>query len=150
METIQARRQDKKLRKIHEDPIMRMHLWFETEDGVVFGLGRLLLLQKVEQCGSLKAAAEELGMSYRGAWGKLRKTEELLGRDLVDKGGCRRSGVRLTPYGRDLARLFSYWYREVEQYALCTSAEFLPFHPAAFKSELPVNLLQPVKNNQLK
>ena len=150
METNLARKQGEGLRKIPDEPVMRMHLWFETEDGVVFGLGRLLLLLKVEQCGSLKAAAEQLGMSYRGAWGKLRRTEELLGHDLVDKGGCRRSGVQLTPYGRELARLFSYWYREVEQYALCTSTEFLPFHPAAFKNEIPVNTLQPVKNNTLK
>ena len=114
------------------DPTMRMHLWFETQDGVVFGLGRLLLLQRVERCGSLKAAAEQLGMSYRAAWGKIRKTEQLLGRELIDRSGYRRSGCRLTPYGRELALEFSHWFRDVERYALSTSTKFLPFRPAPF------------------
>ncbi len=46
-----------------KSPTMRLHLWFETEQGVLFGLGRLQLLRQVESCGSLKAAAEKPGMS---------------------------------------------------------------------------------------
>lgn len=110
-------------------PTMRMHLWFETEDGVLFGMGRLMLLREVELCGSLKAAAEKLGMSYRGAWGKLRRTEELLGRPLVHKGRCRRSGSQLTEFGQDLARQFDEWFRDVENYALHSCTKHLPFKP---------------------
>lgn len=113
-------------------PTMRLHLWFETEDGVVFGMGRLLLLREVERCGSLKAAAQNLGMSYRGAWGKLRKTEELLGRELIRKGSCRRSGCTLSEFGSDLARQFDEWFRDVEEYALRTGREKLPFSPDKF------------------
>jgi molybdate transport system regulatory protein len=108
-------------------PTMRLHLWFETPEGVLFGLGRLQLLRQVESCGSLKAAAEKLGMSYRGAWGKIKATEELMGEKLIERASCRRSGYRLTPFGSDMARSFDQWYQEVERFALSKSQEFLPF-----------------------
>ena len=108
-------------------PTMRMHLWFETSGGVVFGLGRLQLLRQVERCGSLKAAAESLGMSYRGAWGKIKSTEELIGQKLIERAASRRAGYHLTPFGQGMAKSFDEWYREVEAYALSRSREFLPF-----------------------
>lgn len=110
-----------------DGPRMRMHLWFETEKGVLFGLGRLQLLHQVEQCGSLKAAAESLGMSYRGAWGKIKTTEELIGQKLIDRAGCRRAGYNLTPFGKGIVKSFDQWFKEVESYALSKSHEFLPF-----------------------
>jgi len=45
-----------------------------------------MILQK------LKAAAEELGMSYRAAWGKLKASEEALGMALVEKVGGNKTG----------------------------------------------------------
>jgi molybdate transport system regulatory protein len=108
-------------------PTMRMHLWFETEEGVLFGLGRLQLLRQVERCGSLKAAAEALGMSYRGAWGKIKTTEDLIGRKLIERADSRRAGYHLTPFGSGIAQSFDEWYREVERYALSKSRELLPF-----------------------
>ena len=108
-------------------PTMRMHLWFETKEGVLFGLGRLQLLRQVEQCGSLKAAAESLGMSYRGAWGKIKTTEELIGEKLIERASCRRKGYHLTAYGSGIARCYDEWYRQVETFALSKSHELLPF-----------------------
>ena len=108
-------------------PTMRMHLWFETEQGVLFGLGRLQLLRQVELCGSLKAAAESLGMSYRGAWGKIKITEELIGKKLIERANCRRAGYSLTPFGRGLAQSYDAWYQEVERFALDKSQDLLPF-----------------------
>ncbi len=108
-------------------PTMRMHLWFETDQGVIFGLGRLQLLRQVELCGSLKAAAEKLGMSYRGAWGKIKTTEEVIGRKLIERASCRRAGYHLTSFGSGIAKNFDEWYQEVERFALSKSHEFLPF-----------------------
>ncbi|WP_250645606.1 winged helix-turn-helix domain-containing protein [Salidesulfovibrio onnuriiensis] len=113
-------------------PTMRLHLWFETDEGVLFGMGRLMLLRQVELCGSIKAAAEKLGMSYRGAWGKLKKTEEVLGRPLINRGASRRSGCTLTDFGQDLARQFDEWFRDVEEYALRSGKDRLPFQPEKF------------------
>ncbi len=108
-------------------PTMRMHLWFENEGGVLFGLGRLQLLREVERCGSLKKAAESLGMSYRGAWGKIKATEEAIGRKLIERAKNRRAGYHLTTFGVGIAKSFDEWYREVESFALSKSQEYLPF-----------------------
>ena len=58
--------------------VLRLHPWFESEKGVLFGMGRLMLLQKVLELGSLNKAAKEMGMSYRAAWGKIKMSEEAL------------------------------------------------------------------------
>ena len=79
--------------------VIRLHLWMESGGGTVFGMGRLQLLERIETCGSLKAAAEDLGMSYRAAWGKLKASEEALGIALVEKLGGNKSGCRLTREG---------------------------------------------------
>ncbi len=108
-------------------PTMRLHLWFETSGSVVFGLGRLQLLRQVERCGSLKAAAESLGMSYRGAWGKIKATEAVIGEKLIERAASRRAGYHLTPFGLGIAKSFDEWFQVVESFALAKSRELLPF-----------------------
>jgi len=29
-------------------PVLRMHLWLETQRGILFGLGRMTLLEKIQ------------------------------------------------------------------------------------------------------
>jgi len=98
--------------------VMHLHLWLETEKGIFFGPGRAELLDMIEQYGSLRKAAEELGMSYRAAWGKLKRTEEVLGFKLVDRTRNYKEGYRLTDSGRALREKFGRWIEEVEQDAL--------------------------------
>jgi molybdate transport repressor ModE-like protein len=77
--------------------------WLETEDGYVFGPGVYSLLQRIEEKGNLKDAAESLGMSYRFAWGHIRKAEERLGASLITahKGGKDGGGgAEVTELGR--------------------------------------------------
>ena len=87
-------------------PTVRMHLWLESGESVYFGMGRVMLLDRIEEYGSLRKAAESLGMSYRAAWGKLRATEDALGEVLVETVGAKRGGYRLTPAGRGLRDKF--------------------------------------------
>jgi molybdate transport system regulatory protein len=79
---------------------VRTNIWIEDDLGnVVHGLGRQRILSAIRDCGSIKAAAESLGMSYRGLWGRLRQSERRLGLALVDSrpGGGTRGGTTLTP-----------------------------------------------------
>ncbi|TVM32251.1 winged helix-turn-helix domain-containing protein [Oceanidesulfovibrio marinus] len=106
-------------------PVIRLRLWLETEDGVMLGLGRLLLLEAIRDEGSLKKAAERLGMSYRAAWGKLKTTEEALAEPLLEKV-CGGRGYKLTPFAADLVADFRKLYDEVENKAASSAAMF-PF-----------------------
>ncbi len=92
---------------IKAQSIMRLHLWFETSDGLIFGIGRAQLLAKVDALGSLKKASEDLGMSYRAAWGKIKKTEAVLGEKLIVRSGTRRDGYELTEFGQTLLDRFN-------------------------------------------
>lgn len=114
-------------------PTLRVHLWFEEEVGMLFGLGRVQLLQAVARLGSLNKAAAELGMSYRAAWGRIKRTEEALGRSVVQKVRGRK-GYILTPLGEDLVRDFLAWHGEVERFALERARALLPWDITGFSA----------------
>lgn len=85
-------------------------VWLETDEGYVFGPGVYSLLKKVRETGTLKEAAESLGMSYRFAWGLVKKAEEKLGQPLLlsHKGGrAGGGGAELTEVGLRFLEDFS-------------------------------------------
>lgn len=88
---------------------IRSKIWIADEDGgVVFGAGRLRILRAVEEQGSIHLAAKTLNMSYRAVWGKIKATEERLGRPLLTRkvGGTKGGGSELTPLGKALVERF--------------------------------------------
>ena len=105
------------LKNVVEKRGVHLQLWLEGENGEGFGRGRVELLKLVEELGSLSKAAKQLGMSYRGAWGKLKKAEHIIGAALVEASGTKREGYVLTPEGKELVRRFQQWYEEVESFA---------------------------------
>jgi molybdate transport system regulatory protein len=93
-------------------------VWLETDEGYVFGPGVYRLLGKVRDEGTLKAAAESLGMSYRFAWGLVRKAEKKIGQPLMitHKGGRNGGGgTELTEVGLDFLEDYSKIERLTEE-----------------------------------
>ena len=93
-------------------------IWLETDEGYVFGPGVYSLLRKIGEIGTLKGAAEILGMSYRFAWGLLKKAEERLGEPLVEshKGGrSGGGGFEITDVGRRFLKEFSEIERAIDR-----------------------------------
>ena len=43
-------------------------VWIEGPDGTFLGYGRVVLLERIREHGSLSAAARSMEMSYRHAW----------------------------------------------------------------------------------
>lgn len=105
-------------------PSVRIHIWFEKNEGVFFGSGRYELLKKIDELGCLRLASESLGLSYRGAWGKLKRTEEIVGQKLIYKRN-NKEGYMLTELGRDLTSEFEAFYKDVSEYASAKGAEIL-------------------------
>ncbi len=58
----------------------RIKVWFEAPDGLGFGSGFVQILQAVEQAGSIKQAAADLGRSYRHIWDRVKQAERAPGR----------------------------------------------------------------------
>jgi molybdate transport system regulatory protein len=125
-----------------QGPTIRLHLWLETDEGVFFGAGRALLLAKIEEHGSLKKAAEDLGMSYRAAWGKIRATEKVLGFRLIAQNGCKKGGLRLTEHGLLFKKKFSLWFQEVEKEALRKAREIFPWPVKSYEEKPPSKILE--------
>ena len=99
---------------------IRSKIWLEDEHGeVVFGLGRIRILEAVDRLGSLQAAAKELKMGYRAIWGRIRATEERLGEPLLVRtiGGSSGGGSQLTPFARMLLDQFKDLHREILQHS---------------------------------
>jgi len=114
---------------------IRLHLWLETGDTMVFGMGRVQLLDLIERHGSLRKAASILGMSYRAAWCKLRATEQALGVKLVENQAHKREGCRLTEEGQEFREMFRRWFDEVENCALTRAERLFPWPVAGFFEE---------------
>jgi molybdate transport system regulatory protein len=84
-------------------------VWFETKDGYVFGKGVMSLLDKIEELGTLSGAAKSLNMSYRHAWGIIKRIEKRIGEPLLHtyKGGkLGGGGTKLTSTGKNLKKDF--------------------------------------------
>ncbi len=86
-------------------------MWLENEEGrYAFGEGLFALLRNVQDLGTLSDAAKALGMSYRHAWGLIKRAEKILGEPLLKtrKGGkAGGGGSQLTETGEKLLKEFS-------------------------------------------
>lgn len=98
----------------------RIKVWVEAGGEPVLGGGLERLLRHVDRLGSLSAAAAEMRMSYRQAWGMVKKVEQRLGLALVERhaGGVGGGGAALTDAGKALLASFQAWQAEVEEAAV--------------------------------
>jgi molybdate transport system regulatory protein len=78
-------------------------------DAVAIGPGKALLLEKIENTGSISAAAREMGMSYRKAWGLIDNLNNDFSAEIVSKssGGKGGGGTFLSPLGKEMLRRYS-------------------------------------------
>lgn len=99
---------------------VRSKVWLvDTQGNIVFGLGRLKMLEAIQKHGSISAAAKALKMSNRRIWGRIKLTEERLGHALLvrEVGGASGGGSHLTEYALSLIDYFHFLNDTVEQNA---------------------------------
>jgi len=86
---------------------------------LAIGPGKIALLEKIGETGSLSAAARALGMSYRRAWQLLDSLNAGLKQPVTEarKGGTHGGGSRLTTRGRELIRIYRAFDAEVQRRA---------------------------------
>jgi molybdate transport system regulatory protein len=106
----------------------RLKLWLDSEksDGS-FGDGKWRLLEAIEKTESLKSTSELLGISYRKAWGNLKKAEEYLNFPLVTKsrGGKTHGHSNLTDEGKAWVKAYAKFHRDVEDAAETAYKKYL-------------------------
>ncbi|MBI3462117.1 MAG: LysR family transcriptional regulator [Planctomycetes bacterium] len=62
----------------------RVKVWLEVNGRYGFGFGIAEILRAVEQAGSIKQAAGDLGKSYRYVWSRIKEAEDAIGQSLVE------------------------------------------------------------------
>jgi len=107
---------------------VKSKVWVELDGKPVLGDAKVRLLEEIDDKGSIKAAALALGMTYRGAWAKLRAMEERLGERLVERrsGGPSGGGSTLTPFARELVGRYKAFREGINEYVDGRFEEF--FH----------------------
>ena len=96
---------------------VRYKVWLESEGEAVFGDGTAELLRGVDRMGSISAAARGMRMSYRQAWGAIRKVEQRLGERMVETsvGGRGGGGAVLTDTAREFLGKYERFREGVDQ-----------------------------------
>jgi len=95
----------------------RFKLWLSTKDVEgIFGDGKWRLLEAIEAKGSLSAASKCLHISYRKAWGDLKKAEKYLRIALLDKqrGGSLGGRSALTAEGKKWVKAYKLFRQDIE------------------------------------
>ena len=103
----------------HSADDYRLHgrVWIEGPEGTFLGYGRVVLLERIGQHGSISAAARSMEMSYRHAWKLVDSMNRQSQQPVVEKstGGKGGGGAKLTDAG--LRAIDCFWqahrdYRE--------------------------------------
>ena len=83
-------------------------LWLEKNGEVYLSWGRVVLLERIKELGSIAAAARSMGMAYSHAWKLVASMNLLAGEELVSRTFGGRHGGRawLTPAGEAAIRQF--------------------------------------------
>ncbi len=94
---------------------VKAKFWIENKGEVVAGGGKIALLLAVDRLGSIQQAAEEFEMSYRHAWGAIKRIEQRAGFRIVDtRPGGREGGARLTSRGRAFVEEADSLFKELQ------------------------------------
>ena len=110
---------------------LRGSVWMMVGGENFGGPGRVALLARIAECGSITQAAKAMKMSYKAAWDAIDGMNNLAGEPLVERlaGGKGGGGTRLTPRGAQLVANFTLiehaHRRFVDQLSLQAQAEGL-------------------------
>jgi molybdate transport system regulatory protein len=82
--------------------VVKSKVWLEKDGKLLMGWGRATLLERIDQLGSISAAARSMKLAYRNAWLWVEAMNRLAPGPLVEKstGGARGGYARLTEAGR--------------------------------------------------
>lgn len=87
--------------------------WLKRQGYTFVGPGRIQLLERIRDSGSINEAAKSMKMSYKAAWDMVDTMNRVAARPVVVriKGGRSGGGTQLTEYGQTLIDSF----RNMEQ-----------------------------------
>lgn len=105
---------------------LRGRIWVEGKDRTFLGYGRVVLLERIKQYGSISEAAKSMNMSYRHAWELVDSMNKQAKRPLVETttGGKGGGGANLTEAGEKAVIAFWKLYKKFKYFLKKEVEEF--------------------------
>ncbi len=104
----------------HPEPnyVTRGRIWVEKDGELYMGRGRAMLLEHIDNLGSIAAAARSMQLSYRNAWLWVEAMNRLAPAPLVEKatGGVGGGQARLTEEGRKVTNEYKELRAKFEEF----------------------------------
>jgi molybdate transport system regulatory protein len=107
-----------KQRRVSPVPTARGHIWIDGTEGVFIGWGRVNLLERIREHGSITKAAKALEMAYRHAWDLVDSMNRQSKLPFVEvtAGGKGGGGARVTEEGEKAIRLFRRFAKDFDAF----------------------------------
>ncbi len=96
---------------------IRGRIWVEKDGELYLGWGRVILLERLDEMGSIAAAARSMGLTYRNAWLWIESMNRLAPSPLVEKtiGGGGGGHTKLTEEGHKAVALYKELHLHLEK-----------------------------------
>ena len=93
-------------------------IWIDGKEGTFLGYGRIVLLERIKEYGSIAKEARSMEMSYRHAWELVDSMNRQARNPFVETaaGGKGGGGTRLTEAGDRAIRLFWKFYADFQDF----------------------------------
>jgi molybdate transport system regulatory protein len=114
-----------KLKKVTRHPdipvkgyLVRCRMWVEKDGEIYISRGRITLLERIDELGSITAAARSMKLNYRNAWLWVEAMNRLAESPLVEKGTGGRGGgyAKLTEKGKEVVIKYRKLDNEIEEH----------------------------------
>jgi molybdate transport system regulatory protein len=105
-------------RKARTAPELRGRVWIDGPEGTFIGHGRVVLLERIIEHGSISKAARSMEMAYRHAWDLVDSMNKQSPRPFVEPaiGGKGGGGAQVTEDGRKAIKLFRRFHEDLQAF----------------------------------
>lgn len=99
-------------------PGFRGRVWIDGPEGTFVGYGRVVLLERIMEHGSITRAAKSMNMSYRHAWDLVDSMNRQTRTPFVElaTGGRGGGGARVTEAGMKAVKIFWQFQKDLEAF----------------------------------
>jgi len=96
----------------------RGHIWIDGKEGTFIGYGRVILLERIREHGSITKAAKSMSMSYKHAWELIDSMNRQAERPFIETliGGKGGGGTKLTADGEKAIRMFWVFHKDFQDF----------------------------------
>jgi molybdate transport system regulatory protein len=105
-------------KKASSVPTLHGRVWIDGPEGTFLGYGRVVLLERIRDYGSITKAARSISMAYRHAWDLVDSMNRQALHPFVESatGGKGGGGAKVTKDGEAAIRLFWKYYADFQNF----------------------------------